>query len=316
MRTFGKLAIAASVLLLIGGAIGTAGAIIAYQNQEGVNEERVEKHYVAEGAATALKVKTFSGSINLVKGDVETIKIDYKDKEADPQIEFTFVDGVLEMKEKEKQWFNWVGEFVWPWNYDKVFNNVTTITVPMDSDIDYKVAAASGSIYVENIESTKALDIDCASGSVSVKNCNIGGDVDLDAISGSVTIENLTAGGNIKVDAASGRITMDNLTAGGAIDLDGISGTIKGEKLKCQSLKADCTSGKVDLLKVDAEKSIEIDAVSGSINLSVVDAEENYNFKVSERSGSANVDTKTNAGATKTMSLNVTSGSIYVAFNA
>lgn len=316
MKTFGKLAIAASVLLLIGGTVAAAGAVIAYKNEEGAVTERVEKHYVAEGAASALKVKTYSGSINVVKGDVETIKIDYKDKEDDPQVEFTFVDGVLEMKEKEKQWFNWVGEFVWPWNYDKIFDNVTTITVPMDSDIDYKIAATSGSIYVENATSSKDLIIDCTSGSVTVKNCNIGGKVDLDAISGSVNIENLTAGKDINVDATSGKITMDNLTAGGKIDLRGISGSIKGENIKCESLEADCTSGKVDLLKVDAEKSIDIRAVSGSINLSVVDAEENYNFKVSKMSGSANVESKTNAGATKNMSLNVTSGSIHVDFNA
>ena len=179
MKTFGKLAIAASVLLLIGGTVTAAGAVIAYKNEEGAVTERVEKHYVAEGAASALKVKTYSGSVNVVKGDVETIKIDYKDKEDDPQVEFTFVDGVLEMKEKEKQWFNWVGEFVWPWNYDKIFDNVTTITVPMDSDIDYKIAATSGSIYVENATSSKDLIIDCTSGSVTVKNCNIGGKVDL-----------------------------------------------------------------------------------------------------------------------------------------
>ena len=129
MRTFGKLAIAGTILLLTGATVGVVGGVIAYQNKEGENTNKVEKQYVATGAATTLKIKTFSGKVHLKKGDVETVKIDYKDEEESPKIEFTFADGVLTMKEQERPWYGYIN-FVWPWNYDKVFQEETVITVP------------------------------------------------------------------------------------------------------------------------------------------------------------------------------------------
>ena len=273
MRTFGKLAVAGTILLLTGTTVGVVGGVIAYQNKEGEMTNKVEKQYVATGAATALKIKTFSGKVHLKKGDVETVQIDYKDEEESPKIEFTFADGVLTMKEQERPWYGYIN-FVWPWNYDKVFQEETVITVPQDSDIDYKLDVASGSVLVENIETTKGLDIQCASGMVTVKDSSFAGSLDLDAISGE----------------------------------------IKGSNLKCEKIKTDATSGKIDLKKVDAEKSIDIGAVSGSIYLSVVDAKENYSISVSKRSGSANVESRTDASAPKSMSLSATSGSINVTF--
>ncbi|MCR5692459.1 MAG: DUF4097 domain-containing protein [Bacilli bacterium] len=313
MKTFGKLAIAGTVLLLAGATVGAVGGVIAYQNKEGEVTNKVEKQYVATGAASALKIKTFSGKVHLKKGDVETVQIDYKDEEESPKIEFTFADGVLTMKEQERPWYTYVN-IVWPWNFDKAFQEETVITVPQDSDIDYKLDVASGSVLVENIETTKGLDIQCASGMVTVKDSSFGGSLDLDAVSGGVFLENLTVGENIKLDATSGTVNLKNIECGKTIDIDAISGEIKGENLKCEKLKTDATSGKIDLKKVNAEKSIDIGAVSGSIYLSVVDAKENYSISISKRSGSANVESRTDANAPKSMSLSATSGTINVNF--
>ena len=313
MKTYGKLAIAASVLLLIGGTVGAVGGVIAYQNQEGAMGEKVDKEYVATGVATALNVKTFSGKVHLQKGNVETIKIDYRDIEEDPQVEFTFADGVLTMKEKERPWYSYVN-IVWPWNIEDMMKEETVITIPEDSDIDYKLDVMSGAVLVENIKTTKGLEIDAMSGAVTVKDCEFGKTVDLDAASGAVHLENIVAGEDIKLDGASGMVTVKDLTATGTISIDAISGTISGNNLKCEKLKSQCTSGRIDLLKVDASKSIDIGAVSGSINLSVVDEKENYSISVSKRSGNTNIESRTDANAPKSMSLSATSGSINVRF--
>ena len=314
MRTTGKLILAGSMLFLVGGTIAGVGTAIAYANKEGENTNLVDKQYKATGATGALNVKTFSGKVELKKGDVETVTIDYKDSEEDPQIDFSFADGVLTMKEKERPWFSYVN-FVWPWNFEKLAKDVTTITVPADSNIDYKLDVASGMINLEGLTTTKGFDLDCASGSIFIKDCTFGEDIDIDATSGTTTLENVTAGGNLNIDGASGTINMSNITVGKIIDVDAISGSIVGEKIKCEKLKADCTSGRIALKKVDAEKSINVKAVSGSVNLSVVDAKENYSISIKKTSGSANIESRTDASAPKDMSFDITSGNINVQFD-
>jgi hypothetical protein len=301
-------------LLLAGATVGAVGGVIAYQNKEGEVTNKVEKQYVATGAASALKIKTFSGKVHLKKGDVETVQIDYKDEEESPKIEFTFADGVLTMKEKERPWFSYVN-FVWPWNFEKLAKDVTVITVPADSDIDYNLDVASGTIALEGLTTTKGFNLDCASGSIFIKDCTFGESIDIDATSGTTTLENVTAGGNLDIDGASGTINMSDITVGKTIDVDAISGSIIGKNIKCEKLKADCTSGKITLSKVDAEKSIDISAVSGSVNLSVVDAKENYSISVKKTSGSANIESRTDAAAPKSMSFNITSGNVSVTFD-
>ena len=69
MKTFGKLAIAASVLLLIGGTIAGVGTAIAYSNKEGDRTDLVDRQYKATGVAGALNIKTFSGKVELKKGN-------------------------------------------------------------------------------------------------------------------------------------------------------------------------------------------------------------------------------------------------------
>ncbi len=314
MRTTGKLILAGTLLFLVGGTIAGVGTAIAYSNKEGDRTDLVDKQYKATGVAGALNIKTFSGKVELKKGNVETVTIDYKDSETDPQIDFSFADGVLTMKEKERPWFSYVN-FVWPWNFEKLAKDVTVITVPADSDIDYNLDVASGTIALEGLNTTKGFDLDCASGSIFIKDCTFGESIDIDATSGTTTLENVTAGGNLDIDGASGTINMSDITVGKTIDVDAISGSIVGKNIKCEKLKADCTSGKITLSKVDAEKSIDISAVSGSVNLSVVDAKENYSISIKKTSGSANIESRTDASAPKSMSFNITSGSVSVTFD-
>ena len=132
---------------------------------------------------------------------------------------------------------------------------------------------------------------------------------DIDSVSGNLSFEGIETG-EIEIDSVSGGILLEDVSAG-SLDIDEVSGDIAMNRVNVEKkTDIDMTSGdlKCELLKCDR---IKVDGVSSRIEMNVNGRREDYDISISRLHGSEEIKN----GNDKKLSIETVGGRIRYGFS-
>lgn len=242
--------------------------------------------YVAKSDINKLELIEHEGSIEVKKGDVENITIDYKINKKEKKERYTIIekDGKLKMYAMESNgWFHF--------NLLNVFADYKiVVTVPESYNGSLITDTNVGSIKIKDLKLTK-LDVNNNTGSVKIINTVVDKGVVVDNNTGSNTITSLTCD-SLKVDNNTGSITLEDVIAPKLITADNNTGSIK--------------------IKNIVSDDIQLDNDTGSIKGTIKGIESDYKIKADSDTGSCNLDN--NKFGEKNLEADTDTGSIHIEF--
>lgn len=129
-----------------------------------------------------------------------------------------------------------------------------------------RLSTSSGSIRSEDdFSSLKALEARASSGSVRLDEIETTGDILLSASSGSLSARRLAAGGSIRLEASSGSVRPGEVTAGGDIYASCSSGSVDFESAVAKTVEAKANSGGVRFGRLEGE--FRLSSSSGGVKV-------------------------------------------------
>jgi DUF4097 and DUF4098 domain-containing protein YvlB len=129
----------------------------------------------------------------------------------------------------------------------------------------------------------------------------------IDGSDGDVTATRLT--GPLTVDRSTGDITAVDLT--GPLDLRSRTGEIRGDALRGEAVRAESTTGDVQLELLVPPRSVEVTARDGEVDVAVP-ADTTYRVEADTRSGEERVLVPLDPASTRTLRLRGVSGDVTV----
>ncbi|MCR5479765.1 MAG: DUF4097 domain-containing protein [Ruminococcus sp.] len=263
-----------------------------------------------DGEITALDINWSSGSVSVSHHDSSSVTVTEtcnKDL-SDAKKVHTWVDGKTLRIQFSKSGESFVFD-----SYDK------KLEIKLPKNIDLKTVAYDGSSADTVFDEIKAekFDIDTSSGKVSLKSCEAD-EVIADTSSGNINIDLKGDCSKITADASSG----DVFVSAGEVrtaKFDTSSGKVTAELKSAESITCDTSSGDMTFKMQKAPSKMDLDASSGDVTLYLpkqsdvkIEADTASGDFESDISFSKSDDTYTLGSGDNTISIDTSSGDIYV----
>ena len=284
MKKSTKTSITTGVIIIVIGIVVLLCALSACGwNVKRVNEWQ-EDTFNATASVTRLNVKVNWGQVVVKRAATDNVSVKYEfDDRYVPKFEEK--DGKLSIETSSKKWY----EF----NY--WFENAPRleITVPQELDLsEIQLTLNAGTVEFGDGEW-------CAKMSVKIN-------------AGTVTMGEISAN-EIDVKLNAGAFQAKT------IDCDNIScklnaGAFDVKEINCSKFDCKLNAGGFNVKKLDSSSSIKVDVSAGSANLGLVGDKSDYAISVSKSAGSCNVSSQISAFATRTLTVDLSAGSVDVSF--
>ena len=283
MKKSTKTSIIAGVIIVVIGVV----VLLCAMGMSGWNFKRVnqwqEDTFHSTEIITKLNVKVNWGQVVVNRSETDGISVKYEfDDRYAPKFEEK--DGKLSIETSSNRWY----EF----NY--WFENAPRleITVPQNVDLsEFRLTLNAGTVQLGDGDWGKMFDVELNAGTISV---------------GNVSVEEMYVELNAGAFDAK-KIASDNVTCNIS------AGAFNAKEIVCRQFECDVSAGAANVKKLDASK-IKVDVSAGSVNLGLVGAKSDYNVRVDKSAGSCNVTSQTNASASRSLSIDVSAGSVDISF--
>jgi len=231
-----------------------------------------------------IKMNCLDLDYEINKGNVDKIKIDYRDKKDDKQIEIKETDdNVLEINKKDEDTVHIVVGI-------SRKSRTMKITVPENFSGKVKVDGESSDGKISKVKLSE-LDIHHTSGDLDLNDVEVDKDAKLECNSGDIKLDQVKAD-NVKIEEHSGDTSLRNVISSNNVEVVSHSGNIK-------------------LNTLEADK-IDLEASSGDIEGSIKGKQEDFNITTKASSGDCNLSDR--KGGNKTLNVKVSSGDIDIDF--
>ena len=283
MKKSTKTSIITGVIIVVIGVVVLLCAMgMSGWNFKKVNQWQEDTFHSTE-IITKLSVKVNWGQVVVNRSETDNISVKYEfDDRYAPKFEEK--DGKLIIETSSKRWY----EF----NY--WFENAPRmeITVPQNVELsEIHLTLNAGTVQLGDGDWGKLFDVELNAGTISV---------------GNVSVEEMYVELNAGAFDAK-TIASDNVTCNIS------AGAFNAKEIVSRQFECDVSAGAANVKKLDAYK-IKVDVSAGSVNLGLVGAKSDYNVRVDKSAGSCNVTSQTNASASRTLSIDVSAGSVDVSF--
>ena len=283
MKKSTKTSIITGVIIVVIGVVVLLCAMgMSGWNFKKVNQWQEDTFHSTE-IITKLNVKVNWGQVVVNRSETDNVSVKYEfDDRYEPKFEEK--DGKLSIETSSKRWY----EF----NY--WFENAPRmeITVPQNVELsEIYLTLNAGTVQLGDGDWGKLFDVELNAGTISV---------------GNVSVEEMYVELNAGAFDAK-TIASDNVTCNIS------AGAFNAKEIVSRQFECDVSAGAANVKKLDAYK-IKVDVSAGSVNLGLVGAKSDYNVRVDKSAGSCNVTSQTNASASRSLSIDVSAGSVDVSF--
>lgn len=275
--------IAGVVIVVIGVAVLLCALGMSGWNFRGVKNWETDT-VTYEKPISKLEIKVNYGQVVIKQGLVEVTTVNYEyDEKHRPEIAVND-DGLLKIHTAEKKWHEI--------NYWFEDAPSIEVTLPVQSDLAIvDLVLNAGTVEFGDGDWGATVCVEVNAGAVSL------GDVSMRDLRLQVNAGALNAG----------KIQSQKVTC----DLN--AGAFSVKEITCSAFECDVSAGAAEVKKLDSS-TVKLDVSAGSATLGLVGAQSDYRVSVDKSAGSCNVSSQMNASATRTLTVDISAGSVDVTF--
>ena len=282
MKKSTKTSIITGIIIVVIGVVVLLCALgMSGWNFKEVNEWQ-ENFYYSNASVSKLNVKVNAGKVVIKHSETDEIQVRYQFNDK-YQPQFSENSGVLSIETAHKKWY----EFNW-W-----FNDAPLIEIHVPQNL------------------TPEIDLELNAGTVQLGDGNWGKLIDVELNAGAITIGNVSVD-ELYLDVNAGAIDVQKIQCQ-KITCSISAGAFSAKEIICDAFECDISAGGVEVKTLDS-RSIKVDVSAGSAELWLVGAKSDYNVSVDKSAGSCNISSQTSASASRTLTIDISAGSVEIGF--